>query len=76
MPHYSPCSLHGGGTTCAFKAKVPESLMQLQGDWASACYKRYHRVRIAEKKVVAQNMASCVLAARCFRCDRLRSAGQ
>ena len=61
---FSTHSFRRGGATCAFKAQVPETLIQLQGDWASECYKRYLRMGIAEKKEVAQKMASYVLMAK------------
>ena len=36
---FPPHSFQRAGATCAFRANVPEILIQLQGDWASDCNK-------------------------------------
>ena len=50
---YSTHSFRRGGATCAFHAKVPDSLIQLQGDWVSDAYKRYLEMGLADKRDVS-----------------------
>ena len=50
---YSTHSFRRGGASCAFRAKVPDSLIQLQGDWASDCYKRYLEMGLVDKRDVS-----------------------
>ena len=47
---YSTHSFRRGGATCAFHAKVPDSLIQLQGDWVSDAYKRYLEMDLADQR--------------------------
>ena len=50
---YSTDSFRRGGATCAFHAKVLDSLIQLQGDWVSDAYKRYLEMGLADKRDVS-----------------------
>ena len=50
---YSTHGFRRGGASCAFRAKVPDSLIQLQGDWASDCYKRYLEMGLVDKRDVS-----------------------
>ena len=53
---YSTHSFRWGGASCAFCAKVPDPLIQLQGDWASDCYKRYLEMGLMEKRDVSMKL--------------------
>ena len=55
--NFSTHSFRRGGATCAFRADVPETLIQLQGDWVSDCYKRYLEMGLAEKRAVSLRLA-------------------
>ena len=57
---FSSHSFRRGGATCAFKAEVPDTLIQLHGDWASDCYKRYLHMGLEEKKGVSQKIGRLV----------------
>ena len=57
---FSSHSFRRGGATCAFRARVPETLIQLQGDWASNCYKNYLRMGLQEKPMVSASMNKMV----------------
>lgn len=59
---FSTHSFRRGGATYAFQADVPETLIQLQGDWASDCYKRYLKMGMAEKKLVSLRMGNLITA--------------
>ena len=50
LDEYSTHSFRRGGATCAFHAKVPDSLIQLQGDWVSDAYKRYLEMGLADER--------------------------
>ena len=56
--HYSTHSFRRGGATCAFQANVPDPLIQLQGDWASDCFRKYVKMGLAEKRLVSRAMGS------------------
>ena len=57
---FSTHSFRRGGATCAFQADVPEILIQLQGDWASDCYKKYLQMGMAEKRTVSLRLVNHV----------------
>ena len=43
-------SFHQGGATCAIRAKLPDSLLQCQGDLISNAYKRYLEMDLAHSR--------------------------
>ena len=46
---FSSHSFRRGGSTFAFKAKVPADLIQLLGDWRSDAYKKYLALTFDDK---------------------------
>ena len=43
---YSSHSLRRGGTTHAFNNGLPEQTIQILGNWASQCYRRYIEITV------------------------------
>ena len=58
---FSSHSLRRGGVLWAFKSGVPESLIQVQGDWTSEAYKRYLSFPIEVRVVVNMKMQQSIL---------------
>lgn len=58
---YSTHSFRRGGTTFAFKSKVPVDLIQLHGDWRSDAYKKYLSLTLDDKICVAEKMRQHIL---------------
>ena len=69
--NFSTHSFPRGGATCAFRADVPETLIQLQGVWASDCYKRYLEMGLAEKRAVSLRLAKHITKKCHIWCGRL-----
>ena len=69
--NFSTHSFFQGGATCAFWADVPEILIQLQGDWASDCYKKYLEMGLAEKIAVSLRLAKHIAKKCLIWCGRL-----
>ena len=59
---FSTHSFRRGGATFAFRAQVPDSLIAMQGDWASDCYKRYLDMNLADKSSVAFRVSKQIKA--------------
>ena len=53
---FSSHSMRHGGVNFAHRAGIPESLIQVHGDWASDCYKRYLTFPIEVRAVVCLKM--------------------
>lgn len=53
---YSGHSFRRGGATWAFSCGLPGETIQLMGDWASDCYKRYLDVPMSAKLSFAQKL--------------------
>ena len=53
---FSSHSMRRGGASWAFKVGIPDYLIQLQGDWASDCYKRYLDVSFEQKVDIFRRM--------------------
>ena len=49
---FSAHSLRRGGTLWAFRSRVPETLIQTQGDWTTDTYKRYLTFPVEIRAVV------------------------
>ena len=47
---FSTHSFRRGEAMCAFQADAPEILIELQGDWAWDCYKKYLQMGMVEKE--------------------------
>ena len=54
---YSLHSLRRGGATFAFKCSIPSDLIQLMGDWASNCYRRYIDVTLSKRLKAASRVS-------------------
>lgn len=52
-----------GGATHAFKSHVPETLIQLHGDWKSQAFRKYITLSFEDKLVVAEQMKMHILEA-------------
>ena len=59
---YSAHSFRRGGATWAFKAGVPPSLIQLQGDWKSQCYLRYIDTTLSQRLITTAKMAQAIVS--------------
>ena len=53
---FSSHSMRRGGVDWAHRSGVPESLIQIHGDWASDCFKRYLQFPIEVRAVVSLKM--------------------
>lgn len=53
---YSSHSFRRGGASWAFYSGVPADLIQLHGDWASDCYKKYLHVPLESRFQVSEKM--------------------
>ena len=69
--NFSTHSFRRGGATYAFRADVPETLIQLRGDWASDCYKKYLEMGLAEKRGVSLWLAKHIAKKCPIGCGRL-----
>ena len=69
--NFSTHSFRRGGSTCAFRADVPETLIQLQGDTASDCYKKYLEMGLAEKRAVSLRLAKHITKKYPIWCGKL-----
>ena len=57
---FSTHSLHRGGASWAYRNNVDVDLIQLHGDWASDCYKKYLHVKFPQKvKLVSAMVQVC-----------------
>ena len=54
--HYASHSLRRGGASFAYRTQVPPHLIQVQGDWASDCYKKYIDLSDEQRLSVSQKM--------------------
>lgn len=59
---FSTHSFRRGGTTLAFKSKVPVALIKSHGDWKSECYQKYLSFSLEDKLLVAGNMKQNILS--------------
>ena len=69
--NFSTHSFRQGGPTCTFRVYVPETLIQLQGDWVSDCYKKYLEMGLAEKRAVSLRLAMHIAKKCPIWCRRL-----
>ena len=58
---YSSHSCRRVGASWAFSAEVPSELIQLYCDWSSDAYKKYLRLKLDDKIVVAEKMRNYIL---------------
>ena len=59
---FSSHSFRRGGSTFAFKAKVPADLILLLGDWRSDAYKKYLALTFDDKLCVTEQMKDQILS--------------
>ena len=58
---FSSHSMRRGGTIFAHHSGVPESLIQVHGDWLSNCFKRYLQFPIEIRAVVSLKMRESII---------------
>ena len=58
---FSSHSFRRGGTSFAFRCRVPTELIQLHGDWRSDAYKKYLSLSLEDKLLVAHKMRQHIL---------------
>lgn len=58
---FSTHSFRRGGTSFAFRSKVPVDLIKSHGDWKSDCYQKYLSFSLEDKLLVASKMKHHVL---------------
>lgn len=61
---YSTHSFRRGGTTTAFKAKVPIVLIKAHGDWKTDCFQKYVSLSLEDKLLVSAHMKQNILSDR------------
>lgn len=60
--NFSTHSFRRGGTSFAFRSKVPVDLIKAHGDWKSDCYQRYLSFSLQDKMLVVGKMRENILA--------------
>ena len=59
---FSTHSMRRGGTSYAFRSKVPVELINMHGDWKSECYQQYLSFSLEDKLLVATKMKKSILS--------------
>lgn len=59
---FSSHSFRRGGTSFAFRSKVPADLIKVHGDWKSDCYQQYLSFSLEDKLLVAGKMRKNILS--------------
>ena len=59
---FSTHSFRRGGTSYAFRSKVPVELIKMHGDWKSDCYQQYLSFSLEDKLVVVSKMKKSILS--------------
>ena len=58
--HFGTHSFRREGASWAARAGVTDSLIQLQGDWVSDCYKKYIEFPLQSRLSVSKSMCSLI----------------